>query len=116
MSIKQNPAQEPLTPVPAPPWGEVKPEGKAAEVVRFVLADRTVSFPVKELKRWSLIGGDPECLEIKAEKATIVVEGKLLAAVRDALDEGRLAQVRVNGPRPSLRPGPVIRRIAIESP
>ena len=115
MSIKQNPAKDPLGPVPEPPWGEVKPEGKTSDVVRFVLADRTVSFPVKELKRWELVGGDPECLQIKTEKAVITVEGKLLAAVRDALDEVRLVQLRVNGQRPSARPGPIVRRIAIES-
>jgi hypothetical protein len=116
MSIKQGPDKDPLGPVPEPPWGEMKPEGQTTAVVEFVLADRTVSYPVKELKSWTLVAGDPERLEIQTDKAVIVIEGKLLATVRDALNESRLVKVRINGARPSLRPGPVVRAIAVETP
>jgi hypothetical protein len=115
MSIKQDPSKEPLTPPAEPPWGKAEPEGKTANVVQFVLADRTVSFPVKAIKRWELVGGDPERLLITIEKELVSVEGKALGLLRDALNESRLQIVRINGARPSARPGPVVRRIAIES-
>lgn len=115
MSIKQAPDKDPLGPMPEPPWGEMKPEGQTTGAVRFVLADRTVSYPVKEIKSWTLIAGDPERLEIQADKAVIIVEGKLLSMLRDALDESRLVRVRINGARPSQRPGPLVRSIAIET-
>lgn len=116
MSIKQGPDKDPLGPVPEPPWGEMKPEGQTTGAVQFILADRTVSYPVKGLKSWTLIAGDPERFEINTEKAVIVIEGKLLVTLRDALNESRLVKVRVNGARPSQRPGPVVRSIAIETP
>ncbi|MEO6244529.1 MAG: hypothetical protein ABIQ12_03760 [Opitutaceae bacterium] len=114
MSIKQHPSLEALTPPPVLPWGKVEPEGKTSDVVRFVLADRTVSLPASEFKRWELVAGDPERLTITTEKDTMALEGKALAEIRDALDKSRLVEVRVNGNRPTSRPGPVVRAITIE--
>ena len=51
---------------PPPTWGETTPDGEAARVVRFLLADRVVTFPFSELKRWEHVAGEPELLAIHA--------------------------------------------------
>lgn len=115
MSIQHQPGQKPLVPPPPPTWGEVTPEDKPATVIRFVLADRVVTFPVSELKRWEHLAGEPEVLSISVGKEQVVIEGAELGAIRAALDRKRLGEVRVNHERAKARPGPRVRRIAIET-
>lgn len=115
MSIEHQPGRNPLVPATPPTWGEVTPEGEQATVVRFVLVDRVVTFPFAQLKRWEHIAGDPEILSITAGKEQVVIEGAELAAISAALDLKRLGEVRVNHERSRARPGPRVRRIAIET-
>lgn len=115
MSIQHQPGQKPLVPPPPPTWGEVAAEGAATSVVRFVLADRVVTFPLSELKRWEHVVGEPEVLSISVGRDQIVIEGAELGAIRSALDRKRLIEVRANHERSKARPGPRVRRIAIET-
>ena len=115
MSIEHQPGQKPLVPAPPPTWGEVTTDDEKAKVVRFVLVDRVVTFPVSELKRWEHIAGEPEVLCINAGKEQVVIEGSELGAICAALDLKRLCEVRVNHERSKARPGPRVRRIAIET-
>ena len=114
MSIQQQPGKKPLGPPPPPTWGETTPVGATARVVRFVLADRVVTFPFSELKRWEHVAGEPELLAIHAGKEIITVEGAELAVVRAALDLARLGELRPNHERSVSRPGPRVRQITIE--
>ena len=114
MSIQQQPGTKPLVMPPPPTWGETTPDGATARVVRFVLADRVVTFPFSELKRWEHKAGEPELLTINAGKEIITVEGAELAVVRAALDLARLAEIRPNHERSGVRPGPRVRQISIE--
>ena len=114
MSIQQQPGKKPLVTPPPPTWGETKPEGQTASVVRFVFADRVVTFPFSELKRWEHVAGEPELLTIHAGKEIITVEGAELAVVRAALDLARLAELRSNHERSGARPGPHVRLITIK--
>ena len=114
MAIEPQPGKPPLVPPPPPTWGELAPDGEAASVVRFALADRMVSFLASELKRWEHVTGEPEALRIRADKEVIVVEGRELHAVRAALDLQRLCELRTNFERPKTRPGPHVQQITIE--
>ena len=114
MSIEIFPGTNPLM-RPAPPsWGEISAIGQTAVVVRFALADRVVTFPMDQFKRWEHIAGEPELLTISTDKEQIVMEGRELAEVRAALDLGRLCEVHINYPRSGARPGPRVQRITIE--
>ncbi len=114
MSIEQQPGKKPLVPPPPPTWGELAPEGEAATVVRFMVADRVVCFRASELRRWEHVAGEPETLTINAGKELVVVEGRELHVVRAALDLTCLCELRVNNERSNGRPGPRVRRITIE--
>ncbi len=114
MSIEQLPGQKPLVPAPPPTWGEVTPEDEKAKVVRFLLVDRVVTFPLSELKRWEHLAGEPEVISITAGKEQVVIEGAELGAICAALDLRRLSEVRANYERSKVRPGPRVRRITIE--
>lgn len=116
MSLDTAPSHKPLVATPAPTWGEIAGNGEKAVVVRFILAGRVVTFPASELKRWEHVAGEPETLMIAAGRERIVIEGGELNAIRAALDLQRLAEVRTNYERTKGRPGPRVRRIAIESP
>jgi hypothetical protein len=104
----------PLVSVVPPTWGELASPGEKAQVIRFVFDDRIVTYPVSQLKRWEHAVGEPEFLTIDLAKETVVLEGHELAAVRAALDVGRLAEVRANRER-SGRPGPRIRQLTLEA-
>lgn len=114
MSIHQHPAGEPLAPPPGPLWGEVAPENERAVAVRFVLADRVVSFPFAELRRWEHTAGNPERLVVTAGCELVTIEGQHLAAIRAALDSAKLREVRTTPQKPSARAAPAVRRITIE--
>lgn len=115
MSILHQPGQKPLVPPPPPTWGEVAPENETAKVIRFVLVDRVVTFPLAELKRWEHSAGEPEVLTIRVGGEQVVIEGAELGPIRAALDLKRLTEVRANHGRSTTRPGPRVRRIAIET-
>jgi len=114
MSIQQNPAKAPLGMPPPLPWGEMAADKKGGGSVRFVLADRVVTFPVGELKRWEHVAGNPEQLVITAGSELVRVEGRQLIEARVALDEARLLELRITGSKPQSRNGPVVNRIIIE--
>ncbi|OAM91122.1 hypothetical protein AW736_04935 [Termitidicoccus mucosus] len=100
-----------------PVWGRLADENRTAIVVRFVLPDRTVSLPYHTLVRWELSIGESETLAIQAAGVLVTVRGRLLAVLRDGLDQARLEQVRAQGERAALRaaPGePWIQGIAVE--
>jgi hypothetical protein len=115
MSIKVSPATAPLTPSPTPPWGTVAPDDKTSKVVRFTLADRSVSFPVSEIERWELIAGSPEQLVVHAGESVVKVEGTGLAEIRDLLDKQRVCEIRITVKRAPEATGAAVRSIAIES-
>lgn len=115
MSIEHQPGQKPLVPAPPPTWGAITLEGEKATVVRFVMVDRVVTFPFSQLKRWEHSAGEPEVLSITAGKEQVVIEGAELGAICAALDLKRLCEVRANHERSKVRPGPRVRRIAIET-
>lgn len=114
MSINAHPGKDPLAPPPPRSWGVVAPENQTAVAVRFVLTDRSVSFPVGELRRWEHVAGNPETLTINAGRELVTVEGQNLADVRAALDEARLRELRTAGSKSAVRAGPQVHRITIE--
>lgn len=116
MSIEVCAGAKPLM-RPAPPnWGEISPNGQTATVVRFALVDRCVSFPADRFRRWEHVVGEPELLTISTDREEIVIEGRELGEIRAALDLGRLCELRINYPSKfGTRPGPQVRRIAIEA-
>jgi len=115
MSIEPHPGRKLLVPPPSQTWGELTPEGEAALVVRFILAESVVTIPVHQFKRWEHVRGAPETLAVSTGEERIVIEGRELGEVRAALDLGRLCELRANYPRASgSRPGPQVRRITIE--
>lgn len=83
-------------------------------MLRFTLGDRVVSYPCSEFRRWEHVIGTPETLVLATAREQIVIEGSELAAIRAALDLGRLAEVRLTFPRQPVRPGPKVERITIE--
>lgn len=115
MSIEPRSASEPLVPQPPPEWGEVAPDGQTAQVVRFVLDERVVSYPVDQFRSWVHDLGFPETLTIRAGREQVIIEGAELAPIRMALDLGRLCELRVvHSRKRSGRPGPQVRRITVE--
>lgn len=115
MSLETPPGRKPVVPTPPPTWGEITGNDETTSVVRFVLVDRVVTFPVAEFKRWEHVAGEPEMLLIFAGRERILIEGSELKAIRAALDQRRLCEVRPNSERAKARPGPRVRRIAIET-
>ncbi|MEZ5415455.1 MAG: hypothetical protein R3F03_14210 [Opitutaceae bacterium] len=95
-------------------WGDIASGKGLREAVRFVLADRVVSYPLNELRRWEHLAGNPEHLLISVGEEMVRVEGRQLIEVRLALDESRLLELRVSQSRPLVRGGTVISRITIE--
>lgn len=116
MSLDLRSGTKPLTASPPPSWGEIAPDGESAAVIRFVLVDRVVTYPSAQFKRWEHVVGVPETLILTTDKELVVVEGRELGEIRAALDLGRLCEVRINyPPKSGARPGPQVRRIAIEA-
>lgn len=116
MSIDIRPGEKPLLHSAPVTWGELAADGQSALVVRFLLERSAVTIPLSRFNRWEHSYGVPETLIIDAGAERIVVEGRDLAGVRAALDLGRLCELRVNyGAKSGGRPGPQVRRIAIEA-
>lgn len=115
MSIDQSPHGIPLVLPPPPAWGEIAAEGRTALVTRFVLTGRVVTYPVSALRRWEQLAGEPELLKITAGKENIIIQGHELAAIRAALDLGRLVEVHPTPSRNGARPGPRVYSITLEA-
>lgn len=114
MSIDAHPGKAPLAP-PAPrAWGSLVADRQTSQVLRLVLTDRSVSFPIGELKRWEHIAGGQESLIILTSREIVTVEGQHLTEVRQALDDVRLCELRIPATKATTRTGPVVRRITIE--
>jgi len=116
MALKQL-AHKPPAPLPASPtWGVVADEDKAPSVLRFECADRTESLPYHTLTRWTLVPGAENVLTLYAGRLIIVIHGRELAPVRDALDAGQLVSIRATEDRyRSLRSGTVVTDIIVLS-
>jgi hypothetical protein len=106
MALKGHPEADPATLLPrVRAWGVLTDNDETAQVVRFVVADRSVSFPFHAFKRWEFNPGTTDTLVIRVEDEIVTVQGRGLAAVRDALDAGALLVLRVKPGRvPSAPP------------
>jgi len=106
MALKGHPEAEPTAPMPrVRAWGVLTDDDETAQVVRFVVADRTVSFPFHAFKRWEFNPGTTDTLVIRVEEEIVTVQGRSLSVVRDALDAGALLVLRVKpGRAPSAPP------------
>ena len=113
MSIKRH---EPASGAAAPKSEPcVVVSGHPVPVVRFELAERTISYLTAEVKRWELLSGEQDKLLIKAGSDVVIVIGRDLAAAHDALDNVRLQVLReAPGRRAALADGPWIQAIKIE--
>lgn len=116
MALKQL-AHKPPAPLPlAPTWGVVATEDEAPSVLRLECADRTESLPYHTLTRWTLVSGAENILTIHAGSLLIVVHGRELAPVRDALDAGRLVSIRaIEGRYLLLKSGTIVTGIDMGS-
>lgn len=115
MSIKQHPDKEPVLPPAPPSWGLLAAKGDLAAAVRFIIGNRTVSYPCHALSRWELSAGNADSLVIWTGKDQVTVTGRKLAALRDALDDGVLLQVKISAARyADVRTGPMVTAITIE--
>ena len=114
MSIDAHTGKAPLAP-PAPcPWGALTADRHTSLALRLVLADRSVSFPLTEFKRWEHVAGGQETLILQTAREIITVEGLHLTEIRQALDDLRLRELRTSAAKMTARTGPVVRRITIE--
>ena len=106
MALKGHPEADPAAPLPrVRAWGVLTDDDETAQVVRFVIADRSVSFPFHAFKRWEFNPETTDTLVIRVEDEIVTVQGRGLAAVRDALDAGALLVLRVKpGRAPSAPP------------
>lgn len=95
--MNQFPTRE-LPAAPAPPlWGQLAADGSTAAVVRFVTPGRTVSIPYHVILMWAL-ESDTQ-LTIRTTSGDICIHGLRLGIIRDALDDGRLLQLKVTPER-----------------
>lgn len=110
MALKGHPEADLTAPLPrVRAWGVLTDDDETAQVVRFVVADRSVSFPFHAFKRWEFNPGTTDSLVIRVEDEIVTVQGRGLATVRDALDAGALLVLRVKpGRAPSASPDETI--------
>jgi len=110
------PTREPAPRPPTPRWGRLTEDGRVALVVRFVVPGRTFSFPYQAFIRWDLEAGEPETLTVHTSAVRVVVRGRKLAAIRDALDGHRLELLQTTTERPANAASaePSIRTITLE--
>lgn len=92
-------------------------EGTSTSVAAFrvELADRIVSFARDELRRWTLLHGEPQRLVIHiGHDLAVSVVGKGLDALHEALDHDRLRSIRCSpktgGTGPSIKSIELIER------
>ncbi len=80
-------------------WGSISPSPHSVETLRLCKLENgkeveLISYPYRSLTRWSLKCGQPERLEIEAAGESIVITGRGLKRLAEALDEGQLRCVR----------------------
>jgi hypothetical protein len=77
-------------------WGHMTAQGEKAGVLRLIRGSpqETVSFPYDTLSRWHWCPGAPETLQIAASTETLIILGRKLDLLVDALDQGRLMVIR----------------------
>lgn len=99
MTLKPQADKLPML-APAPPtWGVLADSGEPAAVIRFECAEGAYSYPYHALTRWILQVDEPQNLIIEAGADRVIVRGRELEVVRDALDAGRLRVLRINDER-----------------
>lgn len=115
MSLKPQP-DRPAIAAPAPPaWGILAEPGEAVSSIRFECADGAYSYPYHTLARWVLQSMPAETLVIHANKDSIMVHGRQLATIRDALDAGRIRVLRLADERyAESKPGPIVTVLRVE--
>ncbi len=105
MALKGHPDAAPVPPTSrSRPWGVLAEEGDGAQVVRFVVGDKSVSIPFHTFKRWEYSPGTAETITIRTDSEIITIAGRGLADVRDALDAGELLILRVKSGRAPTAP------------
>ena len=83
--------------------------------VRFELVDRVVTLPAASLKMWESLSGTEEKILIHTANGRVIVVGRGLDAVHEALDTGRLQALRESpGASVALDDDPRIQAITIE--
>lgn len=91
MTIKRHPSPD----GPAARCFELAHEAGAMVALRAEFEDRVVSFPLDQIRRWTLYREEPERLLIQiGEELALVVTGFALREIHEALDRGRLAVLR----------------------
>lgn len=80
-------------------WGSISPSPHSVETVRFCrvkngIESELVSYPYRLLTRWSLRLGEPQQLQIEIADETVVIVGRGLRRVLEALDGGQLQLLR----------------------
>lgn len=115
MSLKAQ-SDRPAVVVTVPPkWGILAEAGETVSSVRFECADGAYSYPYHTLSRWVLEGSMPEILVIRAGSDRVIVCGRQLEQIRDALDSGRLRVVRCTNERyGNGNVSTVVERIVVE--
>jgi hypothetical protein len=115
MSLKPQP-DRPAIAVPAPPtWGVLAEPGETVSSIRFECADGAYSYPYHALVRWVIQSTPSETLVIHAGKDSVTVRGRQLAAIRDAIDAGRLRVLRLAADRyPATKSGAVVTHLSVE--
>ena len=99
-------------------WGSVVPDVKSLSMLRVELPapngkQETHAFAYSSLARWLCRkSGEDEELEIYFGKQAVKVQGRGLAKLIDALDEGRLKLIRVC-PAATNQATPLIARIEV---
>lgn len=116
MNLKPQLDKTPVTLPPSPAWGDLAEPGEPVGVIRFECEDGAYSYPYHVLAQWVLQGSAPETLVIHAGSDRVIVRGRQLDKIRNALDSGRLQVVRCTNERYiDSEVNPVVERIEVES-
>jgi hypothetical protein len=94
MSLKHSAEKQPAARPAAPAWGRVAKDGETARTLCLSVGERSVSYPADAIARWELSPGKPESLVIMAGHETVTLLGRKLVTIRDALNAGRLLEVK----------------------
>lgn len=114
MNLKPQPNRPAAAETPAPAWGILAAPGEPVGTIRFETRDGSHTFPYHALACWVLRLGTPEILEVTAGEHVVHVRGRGLAAVRDAMEAGRLRALSPSNPRYSSRSVVVVSGIVVD--